>query len=138
METDTTKIETKKKILLAEDNDDIRKIMKIFLEDHGYDIFKVTEAEKVIPAVLSQRPNILILDVMLPGTKDDGLSICQKIKHKYAWLRIPILIVSAIATGTKYSEREMRIKTGADDFLKKPFENNELLRRIERLLYINN
>jgi DNA-binding response OmpR family regulator len=127
----------KKKILIAEDNDDVRKIMKILFEKHGYEVVEAGESEVVIPAVLNHRPNILILDVMLPGEKEDGFSICAKLKEKYSWLRMPILIVSAIATGTKYTEAEMRIKTGADDFIKKPFDNDNLLKRVEKLLYIS-
>ena len=127
----------KKKILLAEDDEDLRKIMKILFENHGYDVVEVAEAKAVIPAALNHRPDILILDVMLPGEEDDGFSICTRLRKKYSWLRIPILIVSAIATGTKFTEAEMRIKTGADDFIKKPFDNDVLLKKVEKLLFIN-
>ena len=114
-------------ILFAEDDADIRKWVAVALETEGYAVRTVPDGEAALAAYAAQRPDLLMLDIMMP--KRDGVSVCAEIRRRDAAL--PILMLTA-----RTSERDKiaGLGAGADDYLTKPFGLGELLARIAALL----
>lgn len=113
------------KILIIEDDADIRRILKIYLEGEAY---KVWEAENGAEAMkqLNKQPDLVILDLMLPDTY--GLSICKSIRQKYLY---PIIMITA-----KDSDQDkiLGLSYGADDYITKPFNPLEVVARVKAQL----
>ena len=114
-------------ILFAEDDADIRKWVAVALETEGYAVRTVPDGEAALAAYAAQRPDLLMLDIMMP--KRDGVSVCAEIRRRDAAL--PILMLTA-----RTSERDKiaGLGAGADDYMTKPFGLGELLARIAALL----
>ena len=113
----------KKTILVVDDEKAIRQLLKINLEKEGYNILEASGGVEAIQIVSEQKPNLILLDVMLPGM--DGLSICKRIKNM---INIPIIMVTA-----KDSEIDkiLGLEIGADDYITKPFSIRELIARVK-------
>ncbi|MFD3156804.1 response regulator transcription factor [Haloimpatiens sp. FM7330] len=113
------------KILIIEDDADIRKILKIYLEGESYE---VREAENGAEAMkqLTKQPDLIILDLMLPDT--DGLSICKSIRKKYHY---PIIMVTAKNAD---QDKILGLSYGADDYITKPFNPLEVVARVKAQL----
>ena len=116
-----------KTLLVVDDDPDILDAMQFMLEDAGY---KVTTTEKGEYAenlhdTNGGLPDVIILDVLLSGK--DGRLICQKLKSQEETRLIPIIMMSA-----HYNARQSAASVGADDFLAKPFEADELLEKIAK------
>lgn len=111
-----------KKILVVDDEADIRKMLKEYMELEGYFVMTAAnalEAEKL----LRQQPDLMLLDISMPET--DGISFCEKIRDS---LGIPIIFLSArMQEGDKISG----LRAGGDDYITKPFSMEELLARME-------
>jgi DNA-binding response OmpR family regulator len=114
-------------ILIVEDDKKVADFLARGLKAEGYFTTVVSDGDAVMPTVQAVHPDLIILDRMLP--KRDGLSICQLIRAQQ--LPVRILMLSALAD-TK--ARVEGLKSGADDYLTKPFAFEELLARIENLL----
>lgn len=127
---------TGKRILIAEDSEDISLIIASLLESHGHEVVKVDNADAVLPAMVREQPDLLVLDVMMPSDEGlDGFAICQEVKHgKLAHLDVPVIMLSAIAQDLGKSEDQMKSGSGADAFIHKPFDVSHLLETIEALL----
>ena len=117
------------KILLVEDEPSVIELMNIYLSRRGYEIFNVADGTEVMNQVRVVKPDIIILDIMLP--KLNGFEVCGLIKSDPALKHIPVMILSALV---QKSEIEMGIRMGADLYMTKPFQNTELLANIEKLL----
>jgi len=115
------------RILLVEDEEQIRKLMKMNLELEGYEVVSVDNGRKAIDIIEGQHFDLIILDVMLPEV--DGFQICQKVRLNNT--KVGIIIVSAKDTS---QDRISGLKYGADDYLTKPFNLEELLLRVSNLL----
>jgi CheY-like chemotaxis protein len=127
--------ERPRRILLAEDSADVVLIIRRLLEKEGHEIISVQTADEVLPAVIREQPDLLLLDVMMPSEEGlDGFAICQRIRETAHHRRLPIVILSAIAQGTGRSDEEMRRLSGADAFIHKPFEVPHLLETVRSLL----
>lgn len=113
------------KILIVEDDADIRNILKIYLEGQTY---KVWEAENGAEAMkqLNKQVDLVILDLMLPDT--DGLSICKNIRKKY---HFPIIMITAKNAD---SDKILGLSYGADDYITKPFNPLEVVARVKAQL----
>lgn len=112
-------------IYVADDEKHIRDLIQTFLESEGYRVKTFSDGYSVSEAVNRQMPDLLILDIMMPG--EDGLSICANIRKKSS---IPIIIVSAKDTPM---DRVTGIMLGSDDYLTKPFLPLELTARVKAL-----
>jgi len=114
------------RLLLVEDDRDIRSLLVDFLGGEGYVVEAVESGAMMDRALLRGMPDLLILDIMLPG--EDGLSICRRLRARS---RVPILMLTA-----KHDEidRIVGLEIGADDYIGKPFNPRELLARIRALL----
>lgn len=115
------------RILVVEDEEQIRKIIKLNLELDGYEVVEVDNGRKALDIINQQHFDLLILDVMLPEV--NGFEICQRVRIRNA--KVGIIIVSAKDTS---ADRINGLKMGADDYLNKPFNLEELLLRVNNLL----
>ena len=114
------------RILLVEDEEHIRKVIKVNLEMEGYEVISTDNGRKAIEITENQHFDLLILDVMLPEV--NGFQICEQVRLRNT--EVGIIIVSAKDTS---SDRINGLKLGADDYMTKPFNLEELLLRIEKL-----
>jgi len=113
-------------ILIVEDDPEIRRLVRDFLVHEGYDV-ETAEDAKTMDAVLQRlRPDLIILDLMLPG--EDGLAICRRLRVSDP---IPILMLTAKSDEI---DRVVGLEMGADDYLAKPFSSRELLARARAIM----
>src|SRR5438045_3907568 len=117
----------RRKILLVEDEPAVLELMDIFLGRRGYEVAGVMDGSLVLDEVRKVRPDLIILDIMIP--KLNGLEVCSRLKADPELRTIPVLILSALV---QKSEIEMGIRMGADMYMTKPFQNSELLASIEK------
>lgn len=114
-------------LLLVDDDPDLRSLLKQYLEKHGHQVATLSDASQLDRRLARQRPDLLILDLMLPG--ESGLQVCQRLK--LADEDLPILMLTA--RGDEI-DRIIGLEMGADDYLGKPFNPRELLARIQAIL----
>ncbi len=121
--------ENKKKVLIVEDNQENTDLLVFFLRPKGYEITTVADGLQAIEAVEKEKPDIILLDIMLP--KMNGFEVCEKLKSDNCTKSIPILMITALK---ELKDKIKALEAGADDFISKPFENIELLARVKSLL----
>lgn len=114
------------KILIVEDNDEMRGLVSRLLKRDGYRVSNARDGAEMERALSNENVDLVILDVMLPGK--DGLSLCRQLRDRS---NVPVIIVSAKGEEV---DRVVGLKMGADDYLPKPFSSAELLARIETVL----
>lgn len=114
-------------ILLVEDEENLQEALKLNLELEGYEITGAYDGAQALEAVQKEYFNLVILDIMLPEV--DGITVCETIRLKNP--DIPILILSAKNSS---ADRVLGLKKGADDYLTKPFNLEELLLRVDKLI----
>ena len=119
----------KKKILIVDDEVDLVKLLKTELEDKGYDVVIAMNGEEGVRATLLEKPDLLILDIMMPVM--DGYEALSRLRNNERTKRLPVIILSA--KGETYSILDLQ-KLGATDYLIKPFESEELLATIQKYL----
>ncbi|MCI5051618.1 MAG: response regulator transcription factor [Simkaniaceae bacterium] len=119
----------KKRILLIEDEEDIAALIKLQAEMAGYKLFVETDGVNGFRAVERDRPDLVILDIMLPG--QNGFDVCRKIKSNSELKNIPVIILTA-----KDDEIDvvLGLELGADDYVSKPFSPKVLFSRIKAVL----
>jgi len=114
------------RILVVDDDAEIRKLLGEYLQRNGYRVSLATDGREMRRAVEQVRPDIVVLDVMLPG--DSGLSLCRDLR---AGSSLPVIMLTARA---EEIDRILGLEMGADDYLAKPFSPRELLARIKSIL----
>jgi two-component system phosphate regulon response regulator PhoB len=117
------------KILIIEDDKDIVEMLKYNLEEEGYEILTALNGEDGVNAASKRKPNLIILDIMLPVI--DGFEVCRILKKDNATADIPIIILSAKSQET---DKIVGLELGADDYITKPFSPRELLARTRAVL----
>ncbi len=117
----------KTRILVVEDDENLRLALEDNLIDEGYAVTTAANGRAAMTALLSEEPELLILDIMLPDT--DGYTLCRQIRDKGATL--PVLMLTA---RTLESDLVQGFDAGADDYLAKPYRLRELLARVKALL----
>ncbi len=117
-------------ILIAEDEESLRETLKLNLELEGYEVTGVENGPDVLKMVKNEYFDLIILDIMLPEM--DGITVCETIRMQHN--DVPILFLSARNTG---KDRVEGLKKGGDDYLTKPFNLEELLLRIDKLIVKN-
>ena len=117
-------------ILLVEDEENLHEALKLNLELEGYEITSAYDGNEALKAVKDEYFDLMILDVMLPHV--DGITVAETIRLSNT--ELPILILSAKNTS---ADRVLGLKKGADDYMVKPFNLEELLLRVEKLIRKN-
>lgn len=116
-------------IYCVEDDDNIRELMVYALRASGFEAEGICDGEKLFQALEIRKPNLITLDVMLPGM--DGVQILKRLRACAATERIPVIMASA--KGTEY-DKVLGLDLGADDYLVKPFSMMEMMSRIRAVL----
>lgn len=119
-------------ILIVDDEDDIRKLIKGILEDEGYATRQANGSAKAYAELDTRAPDLMILDIWLQGSDEDGLDILKKAKKKFP--HMPVIMISGHGT---IETAVSAIKIGAYDFIEKPFKSDRLLLMIERAMEIS-
>lgn len=114
------------KILIVDDDYEIRKITGIYLENEGYDVFKAENAEEALKIISENEIDLVLLDIMMPGI--DGIETCMKIREKNV---MPIIFLSAKSEDI---DKIHGLSSGADDYITKPFNAMELIARVKSQL----
>ena len=117
------------RILVAEDDPDIGSLLEHYLHKAGFLPTLVASGRDVIPQIKREAPDLLVLDLMLPGL--DGLQLCRAIRADASMAAIPIIMVTAKG---EESDRIVGLELGADDYITKPFSPNEVVARVRALL----
>ena len=112
-----------KTVLVIDDDEGILEAFEVMLESAGYTVLSSSDAELIHSLTPKQLPDVILLDVLLSGV--DGRDICRKLKSDPLTKNIPIIMVSAHPSAYKTIKQ-----AGADDFLSKPFEMDELLAKV--------
>lgn len=115
-----------KKILIADDNEDITDILANYIEREGYQPVVAADGEQALELFEKEQPVLVLLDIMMP--KIDGYEVCRSIRKKS---NVPIILVTA--RGEDF-ERVMGLDIGADDYIVKPFSPNEVMARVRAVL----
>ncbi|MDX1958429.1 MAG: response regulator [Leptospiraceae bacterium] len=114
------------KVLIVDDEEDILDLIRFNLEEEGFQVSTSKNGLEVLPRLEKNLPDLVILDVMLPGI--GGIELCKKIKDKYI---VPIIMVTA---KTGETDAVLGLEFGADDYVRKPFSPRELIARVKSVL----
>ncbi|OGQ71114.1 MAG: DNA-binding response regulator [Deltaproteobacteria bacterium RIFCSPLOWO2_12_55_13] len=120
---------TEKKILVVEDEPDIRKLVHYNLAQERFKVIEAEDGEKALKSVQREKPHLIVLDLMLPGLS--GLELCRNLRERPETSQIPILMLTAKAGE---ADRIVGLEMGADDYLTKPFSPRELVARVKAIL----
>ena len=115
--------------LIAEDDSDIRELVATKLAGAGFRVIAAADGTSALTALREQRPDVALLDVMMPGAS--GLEILAELRREPATAAIPVILLSA---RSREFDIETGIASGASDYIVKPFSPRELLERVESVL----
>lgn len=121
-----------KRILIVDDEPDILFLLKQHLEKWGYEVSTATQGFEALNKIRKEMPDLIILDLMLPGL--DGFQITGMLKRDRRYNKIPILMLTARA---QKKDSDTALSLGVDGYLIKPFESESLFKKIEELLNVN-
>ena len=121
--------DTKRKILVIEDERDIRELVRYNLEAEGFAVVEASDGEIGLALSARERPALVVLDLMLPGLS--GLEVCRKLREREDISRMPILMLTARAAEV---DKVLGLEMGADDYVTKPFSPRELVARVKAVL----
>ena len=116
-------------ILVVEDEPDIRKLVQYNLVQERYKVLEAEDGEQALKLLQSSRPNLVILDLMLPGIS--GLELCKLLRDRQETSQVPILMLTAKAGE---ADKVVGLEIGADDYLAKPFSPREMVARVRAIL----
>ena len=117
-------------VLIVEDDDNIQNLLTLYLKKEGYTVLTANNGQEGLAGFRANRPDLVLLDVMMPGM--DGWQVCKTIR---AESQTPIIMLTA---KSEVDDKVTGLKTGADDYITKPFEMKEVLARIEAVLRRSN
>ncbi|MBN2070723.1 MAG: response regulator [Candidatus Krumholzibacteriota bacterium] len=117
------------KILVVDDEEHIRRILQFQLEKFGFDVITAENGEVALELVHRERPDLLILDLMMP--KMDGFEVCKKLRSNFQTSQIPIIMLTA---KSDLADKIKGLGGGANDYLVKPYSNEELILRVRNVL----
>ncbi len=114
------------KVLIADDDDRIREIVRLYLEAEGFEVYQAEDGNKTLEMVRKDNPDLVILDLMMPGL--DGWTVCKILRKE---TKIPIIMLTAKG---EENDRVLGFDLGADDYVVKPFSPRELSARVKAVL----
>ena len=116
----------KQKILIVDDDENIAELISLYLNKECFDTKIVSNGEDALSAFETYQPNLILLDLMLPGM--DGYQVCREVRAKYS---VPIIMLSAKG---EVFDKVLGLELGADDYIEKPFDSKELVARSKAVL----
>ena len=119
-------VSEKQKILVVDDDQHIAELISLYLMKDGYDTQEVYDGKKALEAVTTYQPNLILLDLMLPGM--DGYQVCAEVRKTS---KVPIIMLTA--KGETF-DNVLGLELGADDYIVKPFDAKELVARVKAVL----
>jgi diguanylate cyclase (GGDEF)-like protein len=119
----------KETILVVDDEPHIRKILAFLLEQNGFAVLTAEDGERALEVARRELPDLILLDLMMP--KMDGYEVCQHLREDFQTAQIPIVIVTAKG---EVREKVRGLKGGANDYLTKPYNHDELVARVRNML----
>ena len=123
---------TTHRILVVDDEPHIRQILKFTLEKAAYQVFCAADGEEALEKMVEIKPALVLLDVMMP--RMDGFEVCRKMRQDFVLSQIPIIMLTAKGD---LNEKVRGLEGGANDYLVKPYSNDELLLRVRNVLEWN-
>ena len=117
------------RILIADDNEPNRELLEVYLADVDCEIATAVDGDDTLEKVASFEPDIILLDIMMP--KLSGFEVCQQLKADPVTRQIMVLMVTALG---ELGDIERAVEAGTDDFLSKPVNKIELVKRVENML----
>ncbi len=114
------------KVLVVDDDQNVLELVKLYGEREGFEVIGINDGDQVLPAFDRENPDVVILDIMLPGR--DGITLCRDLR---AIRMIPIIMLTAKG---EEADRVLGLEMGADDYVSKPFSPRELVARIKAVL----
>ena len=124
------------KIMVVDDDPDMREALQIILEAAGYTVVTAADGEECLARLKDERPDLLILDLLMP--KMDGFAVCKELKdpRRARYAQMPIIILSSVREDA--SQRRYELETGVqldvDDYVEKPIESKVLQERVAKIL----
>jgi two-component system OmpR family response regulator len=118
VEGDVTSI----RVVYVEDDERLARLTAVYLSGHGIEVFRVSRGDTALAEVLRVRPDVVLLDLMLPGMS--GQEVCRALRAR---MDVPIIMITALS---EEADRVMGLEGGADDYITKPFSSRELLARL--------
>lgn len=118
-----------KRTLIVDDEEGIVKVVKMYLEHHGYEVITAGDGQEGLERAKADKPDVIVLDLMLP--RMDGYKVCGLLKRDARYAKIPVILFTA-----KAQEKDMKLgeEVGADAYITKPFEPEVLLSKIKELI----
>lgn len=118
-----------KKILLADDEEDVKTVLRMFLETKGYAVCTAFDGLDAIDQARNEKPDLILLDIMMPLI--DGFEVCKKLKADPMTAKIPVVMLSA----NSHAESVQKgLDVGAAEYLVKPFEPEQLIKLLDKML----
>ncbi|HTR97124.1 MAG TPA: response regulator [Candidatus Acidoferrales bacterium] len=121
--------DTKRRILIVDDEPDLLAVLRFALEADGFDVIEATDGERGLELAWRESPDLMVLDLMLP--RMDGYKVCRALKFDERYRRIVIVILSA---RTGETDKRLAFDLGADAFVTKPYDVKSLIREIRSRL----
>ncbi|MBN1522769.1 MAG: response regulator [Candidatus Aureabacteria bacterium] len=121
----------KKQILIVDDDDSLRKMLKMRLTFSQYKVLEAENGEEAFEVINNSKPDLILLDIAMPDM--DGYEVCKILKDNPETRDIPIVFLTAI--GGNIENKLQSLMVGGVDYIQKPFDGNDLMKRIEKILY---
>jgi DNA-binding response OmpR family regulator len=118
-----------KKILVVDDETELLKALSIRLETSGYEVITASDGQEGLEKAKSLNPDLIVLDILMP--KMDGYEVCRMLKFDEKYKSIPVIMLTA---KTQDIDKAMGKKVGANDYITKPFETQDLIDKIKKYL----
>ena len=120
-----------KKILIVDDQSEVRDLVEITLRIGPYEILQASSGDEALTITRSERPDLVLLDVMMPASSLDGFDVCRQIKSDPATRNISVVMITARG---QEADLEIGRQAGADDYFTKPFSPLQLMNKVEEIL----
>ncbi|MCX6354152.1 MAG: response regulator [Candidatus Aureabacteria bacterium] len=120
----------KKLVLLVDDEESIVKTVMFRLKNAGYDVVTAADGEQALEVARTQSPRLILLDIALPIM--DGYEVCRRLKADARYAHIPIILFTASSSGVNIAKETK--KCGAEDYLIKPFEPEDMMEKVARYI----
>lgn len=119
----------KNRILIAEDEANLRDILRFQLEAGGYAVLEAVDGRQAVDKAMEILPDLILLDIMMPG--QDGIQVCRELRGSFRTRHLPIILLTAKST---IDDRLFGLEGGANDYITKPWQSKELLLRVRNVL----